>query len=86
MSDPPTVELTAEGGIAGLSVHHLVRQDDRSYVYTLRHICGQTCAPPLDSASGTLSASATDSLFSIVLAQSPFSLKDDYGITQAAPT
>jgi hypothetical protein len=80
----PIIELTAEGGIAALSVHHLVRQDDRSYVYTQRHICGQTCTPPLDSASGTLAVAATDSLFKVVLAQSPLSLKDDYGITQGA--
>jgi hypothetical protein len=77
-----TVELTAEGGIAALSVHHVVRHDDRAYIYSQRHICGQNCGAPLDSASGTLSAAATDSLFNIVLAQSPSSLKDDYGITQ----
>lgn len=77
-----TVELTAEGGIAALSVHHLVRHDDRAYVYTQRQICGQQCNAPLDSAAGTLAASATDSLFNIVLAQAPFALKDDYGITQ----
>jgi hypothetical protein len=77
-----TVELTAEGGIAAFSVHHLVRHDDRAYVYSQRMICGQSCGAPLDSASGTLAAATTDSLFNVVLAQSPFSLADDYGITQ----
>jgi Emfourin len=82
LSDIPSIELTAEGGIAALSVHHVVRGSDRSFVYTQRQICGQKCNAPLDSASGTLSASTTDSLFTAILAQSPFSLKDDYGITQ----
>lgn len=77
-----SVELSAEGGFAALAVHHLARHDDRGYVFTQRQICNSKCNVPLDSASGTLAASATDSLFNIVLAQAPFSLKDDYGITQ----
>ena len=79
-----TVEVTAEGGIAALSVLHVVRHDDRAFVFSQRHLCAQTCGAPLDSASGTLGASATDSLFNIVLAQAPFSLKDDYGTTPNA--
>jgi hypothetical protein len=81
LNDVPSVELTAEGGIAALSVHHLVRSSG-SFVYTQRQICGQTCKAPLDSASGTLALSTTDSLFTAILAQSPFSLNDDYGTTQ----
>src|SRR5262245_61251142 len=73
------VDVLAEGGFAGLSLHHAVGHDDRAYVYTNRHLCGQSCGAPLDSASGTLSPAATDSLFNIVLGRDPFSLKDDYG-------
>jgi hypothetical protein len=77
-----TVEVTAEGGLAALTVHHIVRHDDRSYLFTQRKICGQSCGAALDSASGTLTPAATDSLFNIVLAQSPLSLKGDYGTTR----
>jgi len=78
------IELVAEGGIAALQTDHLVRHDDRFFLYTNRHLCNQTCPAPLDSASGTLSPSAADSLFSVVWAQSPFSLKDDYGDSAGA--
>jgi hypothetical protein len=77
-----TVEVTAEGGLAALTVHHIVQHDDRSYLFTQRRICAQSCGAALDSASGTLTPAATDSLFNIVLAQSPFLLKDNYGTTQ----
>jgi len=76
------IDVLAEGGFAALALHHAVSHDDRAYVYTNRHLCGQSCGAPLDSASGTLSPSAADSLFNIVLAQDPFSLKDDYGTTR----
>ena len=76
------VEVLAEGGFAALSVHHVVSHDDRAYLYTNRHLCATSCGAPLDSASGTLSAAASDSLFNIVLAQDPFALKDDYGTTK----
>jgi hypothetical protein len=78
------IELVEEGGIAGLVTDRIVRHDDRFFLYTQRHACGQTCGAPLDSATGTLSASAADSLFSVVWAQSPFNLKDDYGNTASA--
>jgi hypothetical protein len=78
------IELVQEGGIAGLLTDHIVRHDDRFFLYTQRHLCGQTCAAPLDSVTGTLSPSAADSLFSVVWAQSPFNLKDDYGTTGGA--
>jgi hypothetical protein len=78
------IELVAEGGIAALLINEAARHDDRFYLRTMRHLCGPTCPPALDSTSGTLSASAADSLFSIVRAQSPFSLKDDYGTTGGA--
>ena len=60
------VEVTREGGIAALAINHVVKHDDRAFVYTMRHLCGTTCGAPLDSTSGTLSQAATDSLFSIV--------------------
>jgi hypothetical protein len=78
------VAVTAEGGIAALSITHRVSHDDRAYVYSMRHLCAQNCGAPLDSASGTFTPAVADSLFNIVLAQSPFSLKDDYGITGQA--
>jgi len=79
-----TITVLAEGGFAALAVSHVVTHDDRKYLYTNRHLCGvpQPCGAPLDSASGTLSPGAADSLFNIVLAQSPFALKDDYGTTR----
>src|SRR5882672_1496030 len=78
------VEVTREGGIAALAINHVVKHDDRAFVYTMRHLCGTTCGAPLDSASGNLSAATTDSLFNIVLAQDAFSLKDDYGTSRGA--
>lgn len=78
------IELVAEGGIAALLINETVRHDDRFYLQTTRHLCGPTCPAALDSASGTLSAPAADSLFSLVWAQSPFSLKDDYGTMNGA--
>jgi hypothetical protein len=78
------IELVEEGGIAALMTDRIVRHDDRFFLYTQRHLCGQSCAAPLDSATGTLSPAATDSLFTLVWAQQPFSLKDDYGTSRGA--
>jgi hypothetical protein len=75
------IELTAQGGIAALSTTWRAAHDDRSFVYSRRHICGATCPAPMDSASGTLSASAADSLFSLVWSLAPMDLHDDYGTT-----
>jgi hypothetical protein len=77
------VEVLAEGGIAALSITHLVRHDDRFFMYRQGHLCNAPCAA-MDSTSGSLSPAATDSLFNIVLSQSPFSLKDDYGDSKGA--
>jgi len=38
----------------------------------------------MDSASGTLSAAAADSLFSFIWSQAPMQLHDDYGTTHGA--
>jgi Emfourin len=78
------IELVEEGGIAALSIDRVVRHDDRFFLYTQRHLCGQTCAAPMDSVTGTLSPAASDSLFTLVWAQQPFNLKDDYGTTHDA--
>lgn len=78
------LELLAVGGIAGVQVKYSVDHDTRAYAYSQRHICSDNCGAPLDSATGTLSAAAADSLFSIVWAQSPYSLRDDYGTTPNA--
>lgn len=78
------IELTAEGGIAALSTTWRATHDDRSFVYARRHVCGTTCPAPMDSASGTLSAAAADSLFSRVWSLAPMDLHDDYGTTAGA--
>ena len=78
------IELTATGGIAALSTSWRAAHDDRSYAYVRRHICGATCAAPMDSASGSLSAVAADSLFTVIWALGPLELKDDYGLTPGA--
>ena len=75
------IELTAEGGIAALSTTWRATHDDRSFVYSRRHVCGTSCPAPMDSASGTLSAAAADSLFSRVWSLAPMDLHDDYGTT-----
>jgi emfourin len=76
--------LVAEGGIAALHVKYSVDHDTRTYAYSQRHICTVNCGAPLDTASGTLSAAAADSLFSLVWAQAPYALHDDYGTTPQA--
>ena len=76
------VEITAEGGFAALSVVHRVEHDTRAFAYTQGRLCGATCGAPMDSASGTLSPSRTDSLFNIVLQNARALTKDDYGITR----
>jgi hypothetical protein len=78
------IELVEEGGIAAILTDRVVRHDDRFFLYTRRQICGQGCAAPSDSVTGTLSPAATDSLFTVVVSQSPFTLKDDYGTTHGA--
>jgi hypothetical protein len=78
------IELTAEGGIAALSTNWRAAHDDRSFSFSRRHLCGPTCPPPMDSASGVMSPVAADSLFSVVWSQSPMQLKDDYGTTHGA--
>lgn len=78
------IELTAQGGFAGLTTNWRVAHDDRSYSLVRRHVCGATCAAPLDSASGTMSAVAADSLFTVVWGLGPTGMKDDYGLTPGA--
>lgn len=73
--------LVADGGIAALHVQYAVDHDTRAYAYSQRHICAVNCGAPMDSASGTLSPAAADSLFSLVWAQAPYGLHDDYGTT-----
>ena len=75
------LELIEEGGIAALSTTYSVRHDDRAFSFARRHICSANCPAPLDSASGTLSVAASDSLFNVVAGAQPGTLKDDYGIT-----
>lgn len=78
------LELVAEGGIAALQMKYAVDHDARSWVYVQRHLCTDKCGAPIDSASGTLSAAAADSLFSLVWSESPYGLRDDYGTTPNA--
>lgn len=76
------LELVEEGGIAAFSTTRTVRHDDRAFTFVRRHICSANCPAPLDSASGTLSGAASDSLFNIVWNAQPATLEDDYGATQ----
>ena len=78
------IDISAPGGFAGVSIRHVVSHDDRGFLYVLRRICAQNCGAPSDSASGTLSQAASDSLFDVLVSNDPFSLKDDYGLTQNA--
>ena len=77
------VEVTAEGGIAAMSVMHRVDHDTRTFAYSQRRICGTTCGAPSDTADGVLSPGKTDSLFNIVLQNARDLPKDDYGITRS---
>jgi hypothetical protein len=76
--------LVADGGIAALHTQYSVDHDTRAYAYSQRHICTVDCGAPIDSASGILTAAAADSLFSLVWAQAPYGLRDDYGTTSQA--
>src|SRR5262245_13867175 len=76
------IDVLAEGGYAPMRTRHIVSRDDRSFVYSNRRLCERNCGAPLDSASGTVSAAAADSLFAVIFAQDPFSLSDDYGTTR----
>ena len=78
------IDVVQEGGFAALVVRQAVLHDDRSYVTAKRRICTANCGAPMDSASGTLTVGATDSLFTAIVAQDPFSLKDDYGTTKGS--
>lgn len=78
------LELVADGGIAALHASYAVEHDTRVFTYSQRHICSDNCGAPIDSASGTLSPAAADSLFSLVWAESPYGLRDDYGKTANA--
>jgi hypothetical protein len=75
------LELVEEGGIAAFSTTYSVRHDDRAFSFARRHICAANCLAPLDSASGTLSVAASDSLFNVIASAQPATLKDDYGMT-----
>ena len=77
------VELVEQGGIAALESSRIVRHDDRFFSYVQRHLCGTgNCGAPIDTAAGSLSPAAADSLFGIVLAASPLTLNEDYGTTK----
>ena len=75
-----TVDLESSGGFAALATVYRAAHDDRSYVYSRRHICSANCGAPLDSASGRLAPNVADSLFSIVVSAAP-DLEPDYGTT-----
>jgi hypothetical protein len=78
------IDVVQEGGFAALAIRRAVTRDDRAYVTSTRGLCNSNCGVPTDSASGTLTAGATDSLFAAIVAQDPFSLKDDYGVTKGS--
>ena len=76
------VEVLAQGGIAAIDLKDAASHDDRSYVRVQRHICAQDCGAPMDSASGVMSAAASDSMFNIVLEQARLLDRTDYGVTK----
>ncbi len=78
------VEITAEGGFAALSVVDRVEHDTRGFAYTSwADSAARHAARRWTPASGTLSPSRTDSLFSTALAQKS-KFQDDYGTTNNA--
>jgi hypothetical protein len=80
-----SVDLRETGGFAGLDTRYVVHHDDGSFVFVRRHLCDPpACGAPLDSATGKLTPTATDSLFTLIWAQAPMSLADDYGNTRNA--
>lgn len=77
------IELVTSGGFAALRQSDVVTHDDRRFVHVVRRICTNTCAAPMDSASGSVAASAMDSLFNIALANVA-GLNADYGTSNVA--
>jgi hypothetical protein len=77
------IQLVTTGGFAALTTSSVVTHDDRHFMYVLRQLCNDTCAAAKDSASGAVSAAATDSLFNIALANIA-GLKSDYGTSNVA--
>jgi hypothetical protein len=76
------VELVGTGGLGGFMTRSLVRGSGPSFLYTMHRICSvPNCQAALDSATGGLRRSASDSLFATIDAAAPWNLKDDYGIT-----
>jgi hypothetical protein len=76
------VELVGTGGLGGFMTRSIVRGSGPTFLHTMHRICSvPSCQAALDSASGGLRRAASDSLFATIDAASPFTLKDDYGIT-----
>jgi hypothetical protein len=79
------VEIVADGGLGGFTTQSLVRGNGPSFLYTMHRICSvPSCQPAIDSAAGSVAAASAESLFAAVDRESPFSLKDDYGLTVGA--
>jgi hypothetical protein len=76
------VELVGTGGLGGFMTRSFVRGSGPTFLYTMHRICSvPSCQAAIDSASGNLRRSASDSLFAAIDRATPFTLKDDYGIT-----
>ena len=76
------VELVGTGGLGAFMTRSLVRGAGPTFLHTMHRICSvPNCQAALDSASGNLRRSASDSLFAIIDRAGPFNLKEDYGIT-----
>ena len=79
------VEIVADGGLGGFTMRSLVRGNGPAFLYTMHRICSvSSCQAAIDSAAGSVAASAAESLFSVVEKEAPFTLKDDYGLTVGA--
>jgi len=71
------VELVGTGGLGGFMTRSLVRGSGPSFLYTMHRICSvPNCQAALDSASGGLRRSVSDSLFATIDAAAPWNLKD----------
>jgi hypothetical protein len=80
-----SVEVHETGGIGGFVTDYAVRKETGAFFFTRRHACTTaTCPPALDSARGTLSASATAALFATVVADSAGLSAADFGSTHSA--
>jgi hypothetical protein len=80
-----SVEVYATGGIAGLVTDWRIVRPTRQFFYVNRRSCTSAgCPAALDSAAGTLSQAAIDSIFNVVIPRDTAGTVRDYGTTPNA--